>query len=400
MKFHELLERYKNNTATEEEIRLVEEELEKNELINDYLSEHLLENLNEKKESEEAASVAESQSIKKAVDRKFLKIVVVSVAAAALLFGALKFVALPLYDKAFYNPNEGYTSEWNSALFLDVCAVTELWFPGYITSFAQAESLGMGKYDITISLWNSFNGGDEVFTNRLVRGRLEKTPSDFWHFPISNAFYERNSSDVVVETDGTESQWVQTEEEKSYYLDELKKLPETTEASVFFSFQEDIPLADYCERVKEYDNLYFNWVAVRSNNKPYHGNPIGFSPSSSGVIIEEGTLPVAEYPCFELANCDFNTDLGGYSSQDLETHFKTLLKYASQRQDFLSAFCAVNAAGSGNNYLDILDYVEKNGIKTYGVLVHGNRDAILDFAKEDIIHTIFINNVKLSKLSK
>ena len=45
MKFHELLERYKNNTATEEEIRLVEEELEKNELINDYLSEHLLENL-------------------------------------------------------------------------------------------------------------------------------------------------------------------------------------------------------------------------------------------------------------------------------------------------------------------------------------------------------------------
>ena len=48
MKFQELLDRYKNNTATDEEIALVEEELEKNELINDYLSEHLLENLNEK----------------------------------------------------------------------------------------------------------------------------------------------------------------------------------------------------------------------------------------------------------------------------------------------------------------------------------------------------------------
>lgn len=400
MKFQELLDRYKNNTATDEEIALVEEELEKNELINDYLSEHLLENLNEKRESEDATSAKESQGIKKAVNRKFGKIVVVSVLAVALLFGGIKFLALPLYDKAFYNPNEGYHSEWSNALFLDVCAVTELWFPGYVTSYANAESLGMGTYDITISLWNSFKGEDESFNNRLVRGNFEKSPSDFWHFPISNAFYERNSSDVVVKADGTESQWVQTAEEKSYYLDELKKLPETAEASVFFSFKEDIPLADYCERVKGYDNLYFNWVAVRSNDKPYHGSPIGFSPSGSGVIIEEGTLPIAEYPCFELANCDFNADLGGYSSKDLETHFKTLLKYASQRQDFLSAFCAVNSAGSGANYLDILDYVEKNGVKTYGVLIQGNRDAILNFANEDMIHTIFVSNVKVSKLSK
>jgi len=39
MGFSEIFEKYKNGTASEEEILIVEEELEKNELINEYLSE-------------------------------------------------------------------------------------------------------------------------------------------------------------------------------------------------------------------------------------------------------------------------------------------------------------------------------------------------------------------------
>ena len=43
MTFRQLFEKYKNGTASPEEIALVEEELEKNEVINAYLASQLLE---------------------------------------------------------------------------------------------------------------------------------------------------------------------------------------------------------------------------------------------------------------------------------------------------------------------------------------------------------------------
>ncbi|KLU68365.1 MAG: hypothetical protein RHS_5803 [Robinsoniella sp. RHS] len=46
MNFHELLEKYKSNTATPEEIRMVEEELEKYESITEYYTDQMGENLN------------------------------------------------------------------------------------------------------------------------------------------------------------------------------------------------------------------------------------------------------------------------------------------------------------------------------------------------------------------
>ena len=86
MNFHELLEKYKSNTATPEEIRMVEEELEKYESITEYYTDQMGENLNLDLLSETEES--EIKNVKKHVNRKLRRNIFISILSILVLSGS------------------------------------------------------------------------------------------------------------------------------------------------------------------------------------------------------------------------------------------------------------------------------------------------------------------------
>ena len=152
MSFKSIFEKYKNGTATEEEIKIIEDEIEKNELINDYLSEKIFEKIDKID-----IGVEDTKGIKKAVNKKLRKINFLSVLSVLLAFLCINYLILPAYNSLFYNPSVKLTNEFNqNKLFIDMSAFTELHFPGYTTSEAEVEALGLGKYDVRINQENTF----------------------------------------------------------------------------------------------------------------------------------------------------------------------------------------------------------------------------------------------------
>ena len=83
MNFKEIFDRYRSGTATEEEVMLVNEELEKNELISEYPSVRYSEEV-QKLETEDAS--IPTKKIKSSIRKKFMLVSLVSATVACICF--------------------------------------------------------------------------------------------------------------------------------------------------------------------------------------------------------------------------------------------------------------------------------------------------------------------------
>ena len=93
MNFKELLDRYKNGTATEEEIKLVKREIEKYEAIEEYLAEKMDLDFISLKEDEKLKE--ETIGIKKSVNRRLRRVVIASVSIVlAIILGIFFIISL------------------------------------------------------------------------------------------------------------------------------------------------------------------------------------------------------------------------------------------------------------------------------------------------------------------
>ena len=148
MTFRELLEKYKNGTATEAERALVEAELEKSEAIADYLAEGL-EALEEGGEAL-SHSDAEVKKVKRTVNRRLRRTALWAAAMVLAVVLVVQFVVNPLVSSFYYQPNAqtvGQT-EYSDATF-DLTALYSLLMPGQTITSVQTEPLGFGRYALT-----------------------------------------------------------------------------------------------------------------------------------------------------------------------------------------------------------------------------------------------------------
>ena len=146
MKFDELMKKYRTGTATEAERAQVESEVEKAQLIEEYLAEQDDFPL---PEPEEAAP--EAGRIRKAVNRRTRLGALWVVLAALLLAAAAQFLLFPaLNARVFDHPHEieaekGEISEYQ--LLMD--AYTQLHMPLFQYYGSSMESTGFGRWEIT-----------------------------------------------------------------------------------------------------------------------------------------------------------------------------------------------------------------------------------------------------------
>ena len=74
-------------------------------------------------------------------------------------------------------------------------------------------------------------------------------------------------------------------------------------------------------------------------------------------------------------------------SLSLEHHFKSLLRYSA---DQVQKGRGIAPNGHESVYTEILDYVEKNGVKTYGVVVTASPQALLKLMDSDRVYEIWL----------
>lgn len=373
MKFNEYIDKYKKGTLTQEEAELVETEIEKYKAIRGYICE-------ENKE--------------RYFNRKSTRNIVISLVIIIALIG----ISTIWINWCFYNPNKGYKSEYGTGqFFIDTSVFTELHSPGYYTNWVKAKEKGIGRYDIAIRQWSGIDKKQKTYKNEIVRGKITDTADihEFWNFPASNAFGGRNSN-VSWQRDG-DVYSTQPPDERKYQVDELRNVPSYSSVSAYFGFKKDITLKEFEKMYKDSEGLSFSYVAVGIEKEGTEQNVLGFEPTGTGPVIKKGLISEENYPYFEISN--HRDELEKNSVKVWESHFKTLLKYMSTREEFLSTMADVNNINT-NLYKNALSYVNKNGVNIYGVLVNGSAKDILAFEQQNNIVGIMVNDIKLSSLSR
>lgn len=382
MRFRELFEKYLKGEASAEEKEIVENEIEKNELI----SEHLAEKLDIGLQVEEGFQKDDSsmsremlEKLQRAINRKFRRTILASVMIVILLLLGVKYGVSPYMDSIYYNPAVP-RGEYSNKLMVDMAAFTELHFPGTITYHANSEALGYGSYDVKINQSDLFSGKQIFLEGKIEKGRMKYLQRDFYRYPYMNAF-----NFVPYHFDDTRVEYGDKDQ-----LEELEKMPETAIAKVYLSFKIPLTIEELLSLQKEYGGAYFSWVAVMpSKNQPML--QLGFEPFGTGIVFEESAVDSTRYPAFELANIKERP----LTAEVLETHFKTLLRYMADSREFLKLLEL-----TPEYYGDALNYVEENGVKSYGVLVQGNCSEILKLREDPAVDSIMIDNIKLSSYTR
>lgn len=77
-----------------------------------------------------------------------------------------------------------------------------------------------------------------------------------------------------------------------------------------------------------------------------------------------------------------------------ETHFTSLLKYLADREKVIETLLGYSI---NYDYQSSFDYIQTNGINTYGAFVYGEASDLLEIYESGTIMTFDIDNVISSK---
>lgn len=76
-----------------------------------------------------------------------------------------------------------------------------------------------------------------------------------------------------------------------------------------------------------------------------------------------------------------------------------MLQYMSDRPQFLTAMADVNGI-SQEYYEELASYVKDHGIQIFGVMIQGNVSQVISFAEQEKVDGVYVEDAKLSALSR
>jgi hypothetical protein len=390
VRFKELLDKYNNGNASDEEIKLIEEELDKHEAIEDYLSESY--NIGIEKDSLQISTNNETTFVKRSVNKKLRKVILASVSIVFLILVATYFIVSPIVSSFYYNPSQKTVSGYHDDLYFDLRVFTELSLPGYAINTAGTEKLGFGAYNIYYERLNLFNREIKNINSKIIKNLKGGNLLDF--FPsVYLAFIDITQPD----TNRNEFTGKQNEE----VVNHIKQLNPVSYVSAYVLLKDDLSVKDFDELRRKYnDKVSFRWVGVRTESE---GKPVeylsGFNPNFNDGSVSGDSADKNKYPYLQLVDyMKDNANRVHSISPMIEAytkHYISLLKYMNDRQKAVIAL-DYNSA-KVDYYKNTLNYVEKNGINIYGALVYGETKYLLEFISNEKINTIQVNGVLPSK---
>lgn len=391
MNFKDLLEKYKNGSADDEEIKFIEEELEKHEAIEEYLSEGI--DIDLKKDISQDNINKETTFVKKSVNKKLRRVILSSVSIVFAILFTIFYVISPTVSSFYYNPSKKTVGKYQEDLYFDLRAFTELDLPGCAINGASSSKMGFGEYNIYFERENLFTEEEQDITAKIKRNMRLGSFMDFFGRDYRNyvtIFEGIRNPDIHF------NNFLQDCSTKT--INHIKKLNSVSYVSAYITFKNDLTMKEYNELREKYDDIDFKWVGIRTEAPGKTVNYLsGFDPNFNDGSVTSDSADKNKYPYLQLV--DWMTDKNNNNKFDMATayttHYISLLKYMNDRKNAVKTL-DLNET-KVDYYKNALNYVQKNGVKTYGVLVYGEAGDLLKLINNEKIKDVELDDVLTSK---
>lgn len=304
---------------------------------------------------------SELRSIRRTIRRRSRKLVAISVVLAVALLGGI-LGCIPMVEKLYWNPDEiHYRDATDLKITLD--AYTELFNPGYSTSWVTHRRTGFASYELEVLLRSTARG--EMISAGGTLERNELYLDEMFLFPEGKDYpIVRHSADEMPPSPSETAALRETLAELPEYI----RLEATVSFAELLSMEELVSFRTAAAMDPVTNDMAVTWVAVDGG------------VALCGMGLDGGQV----YPLVDL---DYRCFSGpaNWNRESLEHHFRSLVRYCA---DQVEKGRGVAPYGNEQVYADILDYVEENGVKTYGVVVTASPQALLKLMDSELIYDI------------
>lgn len=415
MSFRELLKLYKEGTLDEAARREIEEAIDREDAILEYLSERdeiLLLDADEDlpdaedrrlRQTEERFRAELTRRIRRAFVR--LGICVGAVLLAVLLL--LQFVLPRLVDRFYYDPGKTVATEQNGSaeystnrMSLDMSVYSELFLPCAVRDNVSVIGHGYGEYDIVIIQNLSRNGRFTDVGGRISKGHLILYDNNTLKRPVSNSFeWGINMPDPALRLSRQIRQpETQPDGSMAYYAVGMAGYPD--DAREWLDSLADGTLYQgfiSLDAVMDYDSFYAFlqahdldgdtvWCAVQLAEKPAYAVNIGFDTFPGGSII---CYDREKYPALKY---DELSESGEYNVCHITTesaaraHLNSLLRYMGDQNQFrdmleLDTFYQ-------DDIESMIDYLDSHGVWVYGFSLTADKQTLLELQDSPEVYSV------------
>lgn len=428
MTYRQILDKYKKNALPEEKQKEVAADIEKYEAISDYLYEESeIPDINEAfSEPNEnicgcngsgcdpgpAGSITDSAQraedftavVNRSIRKAFLKLGITVFAAAALLILFVQFILPGIVDNFYYDPTEIVSQPTDSfienRMSRDIGTYTELVMPETHRTDVTTESLGYGKYYISIHQNLSYTDFFSTATGDVTRGKLRLFNEDILRKPTGNAFgwsqiyvdfkngeYLTKSltelykiTDDYMKNDGEEGEIMHgAAGSPEQSLETIKGLRDDMPYYAYVTFERMLDFSQVEKIIDPADKdddfmITEPWLAV--DTYPRSNAPDG---SSYGYIT---TLPKIGFIVQDQDNLSENEELQ-------QKHFTDMLDYMAEQTDFLKMFDE-----DPQTFADASQLIKKNGLHIYGMGCTVSKSTMLKLMEFDNVREIYVKDIQ------
>lgn len=397
MKYRELLRLYKTGQISDDIKKEVEREIEKHEAIDEYLCDkddiideivsfnepQLDDNI---KENDKELSIEINKSIKKAF-RKMGIIVAVTVLVILLIIETV----LPRATNIFwYNPSKNINNDGREKISLDMSIYTDLCMPNNLYNDGYAKAEGYGKYTFTL-VKNIFDEDkSQQIAGEIIRNKLILYNPQQFKLPIGNAFAWRYYTGLNKNKSLNEQ--IKIIKDDICMDENLESLKDEEKYRAYVSFNKILGYKQAYKFAKKNVKDGEVWLAIDCGDDFYIDNltNIGMSLAFAGSV-EYGEIK--GYPMLTGETKDKpNKEENLKDEKFAKGHFLSMMKYIKDQKKFRTALGSYGRIHdiSDKNFDEGIKYIDKNGLKSYGMSIYTTKEKLIELSKNNMIFNIMI----------
>lgn len=436
MTFRELLKQYQVGALDPEQKREVEEAIDREDALLEYLAERDALPAPDAISGPGAEPIADEtelkfqRELKRGIRRAFVKL---GIAVGAVLLAILllaQFVLPQLVDRFYYDPgrivakvheeNEhGWlTDRQTNQMTLDMAVYSELFLPGVYRDNVKVVEHGYGEYDVLIAQNISYGGAPSTdVAGHVSKNRLLLYDANLFKAPVGNAFeWGINAPDPAR---SLSSQIPPAEHDPEtggsiYHSMGMAGYPETARAQIealpdgqlyqgFVSLDRVMDYNSFFALLEEYGN-YHVWCAVQLTENPSYLVNWGFGIDyGGGANFLEWDRD--KYPMLKRSDDD---RLVITDAETAKAHMQDLLRYLNDHPWF-AEMMSLDYGASGytavtelpafglteeRDLSPLIEYLDEHGVQVYGFWIMADKETLLRLQDSPEVYSVAVQPLR------
>lgn len=379
MDFETAFARYQAGTADAEETALVEQELEKHRLIEDYLA---AQELPELPREDAAQAAAEAKAVQRTINRRTRSTVLITMAAVLAVVLLLQFVAAPLINRTVYD-DTWWKAENDGADYSDfdvaMSVLAGLYMPlgDYFGSYSEHTGFMSDTIDLQFNRFYTDNSSTLIRTDiPLFLGILGELDPD----EIRSMYYATSGHfSTYLNADGTPA------EPTDHSQKALAEMSDQLTVTSAVNFAEDLTpdeLAALMDRYPDVDFISANTAYIYGN---YTSDMLFCSlhrmSSVYGDKLEEA------YPGLQFSQASYSgfSEHKSVTGAQIQQHFEAMLQFLADHPKLTRPAKLMNPS---DRYAWMLESIRQDGLRFAGVWVQGIPSDLLELAEDDAVRSL------------